>query len=352
MNSSHGGDIYQYNNITDFSSNINPFGTPDFVMQAVKNSLDAISYYPDITNTKLREAIAKKEGVSCEDIICGNGASELIYTVVNCIKPKRAILSIPCFSEYLQVLENNDVEILFHNNLLLKNGKIEGGNISESLLDIMDESIDLLFICNPNNPTGATATASLLKKVIQKAVLNDIFIVIDESFLDFCEAYDELTVMHIANEREMKNIFIIRSFTKMYGLAGVRIGYGISFNNQLLQKVRKILPPWNISCIAQSAGISCCMDTEYSEKTRNNIKTEAEYITGKFDEMGISYIMPMANYVFFKSRPDLKDRLLEKGILIRDCADYKGLEKGFFRIAIKTHGENERLIQELSNTLG
>lgn len=345
MRNSHGGDIYTYGEILDFSSNINPVGTPKRVLQAAIEGIYQMGNYPDPLCRELKSAIAKMEGIYEEHIICGNGAADLIFQLVTAKRPKKALLAVPGFTEYQQALEGVGAEIIYY-RLKRENNFI----LEADFLRYLKEDIDMIFLCNPNNPTGKTISIELLDKIIDTCNKRSIFLVIDECFNDFLD-YPE---KHSKKNKviKYKNLFILKAFTKMYAMAGLRLGYGLCGDGKLLEKMQRNRQPWSVSIPAQEAGIAALKEVEFSEKTRCHIRKEREYLCRCMKQMGITYWEPEANYIFFYCQLDLKELLLKRNILIRDCSNYIGLEKGYYRIAVKNREDNEKLVNGLRKILG
>ena len=339
MKNIHGGDIYRYENILDFSANVNPLGTPPSIIEAVEKSLNSIVHYPDIYCEKLREKIAAAEMVEKETVICGNGAADLIYRLVFAKRPKKALILAPGFAEYEQALCACGTEIVYY-YLNHKDFRLD-----ETFLEALTEDLDMICICSPNNPTGAVIEPELLHKISIVCKKKHIFMLMDECFNNFLEEPEIYTLLELAKKEE--HIFILKAFTKMYGMAGIRLGYGICTDSAVLEKMYEIGPPWNVSVLAQAAGIAALDEKEFTISTRKYIKKEKEKLYGELDKLGIQYWKTDANYIFFKDGKGLKELLLEKGILIRDCSNYPGLEEGYYRIAVKSDTDNRKLVETL-----
>lgn len=336
----HGGDIYSNKNVIDFSANINPLGMPDFIKQAAKDAIDECSAYPDCTQRDLVKAIAEREDVGEEQIICTNGAAELIFGLCFALKPKNALVLCPSFEEYRQALEAVDCNVREH--FLTKEKDFI---LNDDYLDDLSNDLDMVFICNPNNPTGQMIDDGLLNRIMEKCKANSIFLVIDECFLDFLNNDDLHT-------KKNKGPFVIKAFTKMYAMAGLRLGYGIYHDVEILNKIKRVLQPWNVSTVAQKAGVLAAKDVEFQKSSREMIDEEKAFMLNNLCELVEKIYGYSSNYIFFQDEVDLYKELFHKGIMIRDCGNFKGLEKGFYRIAIKTHEDNLKLIkamQEVKN---
>lgn len=344
MENIHGGDIYRYENVLDFSANINPLGTPPGIIQAVENSLSNIAHYPDIYCEKLREKIAATVIVEKEAVICGNGAADLIYRLVFAKKPKKALILAPGFAEYEQALCACGTKIVFYylNHMDFR--------LDETFLDALTDDLDMICICSPNNPTGAVIEPKLLHKISSVCKEKHIFMLMDECFNDFLEEPEKYTLLE--RVKQEKHIFLLKAFTKMYGMAGVRLGYGICTDKEILEKMYEAGPPWNVSVLAQAAGIAALDEKTFTISTRKYIKKEKEKLYKALDKLKIQYWKTDANYIFFRESKGLKERLLKKGILIRDCSNYPGLEEGYYRIAVKSDVDNRKLIAVLKEVQG
>lgn len=332
----HGGNIYAYRGCLDFSANLNPLGLPPGVRKAVIESLDDASLYPEVGYAPLRRAIADYEGVKTEQVICGNGAAEVIYTLCRAYRPGKALLAEPTFAEYQQALESMDVEI---RHVYLK--KEKGFLLEDSFADAVTESVDMVFLCNPNNPTGVLIPEHVMEKVLERCRLCNALLVVDECFLDFVKEPERHSLVKKLEQYE--NLFLLKAFTKRYAMAGIRLGYGLCGNRGLLDEMARMVQPWNLSVMAQAAGIAALKETEYVEQGRSIVFEETEYLKGVLESLSLKVYASEANYIFFEASEDLFERAAEKGILIRDCSNYEGLTKGFYRIAVKTHEENVQL---------
>ncbi len=337
----HGGDVYRYKNALDFSSNMNPLGTPESVIRAAAESISLISNYPDVRQEELISGIADWEGVPKEWIFCGNGAAEVIFTLVHALKPKKALLTAPTFAEYEQALRAENTEISFHD---LKEGK--GFLPDEDLLSDITEETDLVFLCNPNNPTGALVEPSLMDRILEKCRETDTFLVIDECFQDFISDPERYTRKE--DLKTNQKLFLLKAFTKRYAMAGIRLGYGLTSNNMLLERMHDCVQPWNVSIPAQAGGVAALKETAYLEEGRNLVFEEQVYLKEGLKQLGFKVYDSKANYIFFHGPAGLVEKAWESGILIRDCSNYRGLEEGYYRVAVRRREENEKLLKALA----
>ncbi|MDD3338108.1 MAG: pyridoxal phosphate-dependent class II aminotransferase [Lachnospiraceae bacterium] len=333
----HGGDVYRHKNVIDFSANMNPLGTPERVIGAAAESLRDIEHYPDIFCTELREGLGQVEGVNPEFIFCGNGAAEVIFSLVLALKPKRALLTAPTFLEYEQALRVVDCTIDYVNL------KAEHGfAVQESILDSITKDLDIMFLCNPNNPTGVLIPKDMLKKILKKCEEQQVLLVLDECFNDFIREPERYTMKEYLTKTPW--LFLLKAFTKRYAMAGIRLGYGITSNLPLLGRMQDVTQPWNVSIPAQAAGVAALQETEYVKRGMEIVHEERAYLKQELQNLGYLVFDSEANYIFFCGPKDLYEKALAAGFLIRDCGNYRGLEAGYYRIAVRMHADNERMI--------
>lgn len=336
----HGGDIYTYTGLTDYSVNINPFGPGERVREAVKNSVDLMGAYPDSRAGKLRIALAQHLGISPDMLIFGNGAAELIFLIALAEHPKNAVLTEPCFAEYGRALRAAGCSWRGY-RLSEQNGFC----LEEDYLEMLTEDTDMIFLCSPDNPSGRLIRKDLLLKILECCREKKIRMVLDECFLDFTPDPQVQTLLSQAQNE--KQLFLLRAFTKISAMPGIRLGYGVSCDMELLNNMENYRQPWSVSCIAQEAGLAALEETGRNEEMRNFIRTERKWMEDKLTETGIKFFPSDANFLLLKSPYDLFTELRKRGFLIRDCSNYAGLGKGFYRIAVKQRADNERLTAAL-----
>lgn len=340
----HGGRIYDKNVCLDYSANMNPFGMPKGVKEAIINGMDQYHLYPDDDVIALRSEIAKAEKVDEDFIICGNGASDLIYRLCYSLKPRKACVLAPTFSEYEKALRSAGSEVSY---LRLK--EENQFRFKEELLENLTRETDVFFLCNPNNPVGAVLKREDLEVIMNHCIKQDIFLVVDECFLDFMEQHEAFSAKSfLENESIARKLFILKAFTKLYGMAGIRLGYGISKDKELMDAMKFHGPAWSVSAPAQRAGIAALKETEYVMNTRKTIETEREYLNKELQRLGYKVYPSNVNYLLFQAPAGLNKHCLEHGILIRSCENYEGLTKEHYRIAVRLREENETLIQCMS----
>ncbi|WP_236354818.1 pyridoxal phosphate-dependent aminotransferase [Konateibacter massiliensis] len=340
MENVHGGDIYQYENVTDFSANINPLGLPRGVKMALMDSIDKTVHYPDIHCRKLRKKLALEYGVKEEYILFGNGAADIIFTVTTALKPRKSLILAPTFVEYKQALLAVGSKVVSYE---LK--KEYGFQVREDFLNYISADLDMLFLCNPNNPTGEVIPKPFLMRIIEKCHRNNVLLVIDECFNSFLD--DGEMQSAIKEVAQYGNLIIVNAFTKLYAMPGVRLGFGIVSNKRIHEFITRCSQPWNVSILAQEAGLAALEERGYVQKSKELIAKERSYLIEEIEKAGCQVYGSRANYIFFKAKAGLFEHCLKRQILIRDCSNYEGLEEGYYRVAVRTHEENVRLIEAL-----
>ncbi len=341
----HGGDVYHNRVRLDFSANVNPLGTPPEVMRAVAESAGRLVAYPDPYCGALREKLAAVHGVAPEEIVCGNGAAELIFQFAAALRPRRALLPVPSFSEYAAALEAAGCEIT---EFPLQ--RAEGFAVGPALLDAITPETDALLLCTPNNPTGRSVAPENLRAILARCRETGTWLLLDECFLDLTDAGAEKSVIPLL--RTDDRCMVLRAFTKLYGMAGVRLGYAICRDRTFLASLCRTVQPWNVSAPAQAAGEAALDCREFVARTLALIAEEMAYLLRELRALGIDVLPGDANFLMLSGVPGLAARLLERGILIRSCANYRGLGEGDCRIAVRTHAENEQLIAALREIFG
>lgn len=340
MTKNHGGDIYRNEVQLDFSVNINPFGMPKEVEKALYRAVKDSSNYPDLEAEQLQKQVGAALGIADQSLLFGNGASELFMAIVHAIKPEKTVISVPSFSGYRHAAEAVESEIIYYTTKAE-----EDFRPGTDFFSYLTEEIRLLFLANPNNPTGKLLGRAYLKNVLEHCKKQDIVVVLDECFIEFCKGEKSMLPL-FAN---YKNLILVRAFTKIFAIPGVRLGYLACSDEGLIGKIREQLPEWNLSVFAQAAGVACTKQKAYVEKTADYVEKERKFLYGKLQEMGIQVWRSEADFLLLYSERPLYEELLEKGILIRSCENFKGLGKGYFRIAVKKREENEILVEAIRN---
>ena len=316
----HGGDWAGYRaqfgrDALDFSANVSPLGLPEGVAKAITAALPTADRYPDPLCRELRAKLALHEGVPADHILCGNGAADLIFRLVWAKKPRRALVTAPTFAEYAAALET------------------------------VGCTVDLVFLCQPNNPTGQLTPPDLVARILQRCTACGALLVLDECFLDFVPDHAQLTAKPLLGSGDL---LILKAFTKLYGMAGVRLGYALSADTALLDAMQHTGQPWAVSSLAQAAGLAALDETAYVEQVRALIAAQRPLLASGLRALGLRVLDGRANYLLFQGPETLGEALRQKGVVLRSCANYPGLDGSWYRTAVRTAAENEQLLQTLS----
>ncbi len=333
----HGGDIYRNHVELDFSVNVNPLGIPKEAKTAIHEAVNWCDRYPDMEAEKLKEAVSRQLSVPEEFLLFGNGSSELFLAVIHGLWPKKIVIPVPSFYGYAYAAEAQGGEVIYY-----KTRKEDGFRLTGDFLKVLTKDVKLIFLANPNNPTGVLMDREILGEILRRSEELGIYVVLDECFIEFCRKGDSILDKGI--ESFSKNLILVRAFTKIYSIPGVRLGYLVCSNQALLERIKRQLPEWNLSCFAQAAGCACAGQTEYIKETAAYVEKERRFLEAGLERKGFLVFPSAANFILFYSKTPIYEQLLERGILIRDCGNFKGLTSGFYRIAVRSREENERLL--------
>lgn len=343
----HGGNIYETDgrrrkNVIDFSANINPLGLPPDVKAAIYKNCDSALHYPDPDAKDITKKIAEYWNIKEENVLVGNGSAELIYLIMSTYKPKTVLIPAPTFSEYERAARGMGSKFGF-----LKLREKEGFKPDFPRVG----NADILFICNPNNPTGNLIIESRRDfiKVPNK------FAVIDEAFMDFLPCEREHTLIWEAQKN--KKIIVLRTFTKFFALPGLRIGYLVAHKDSV-KFLRQHQIPWSINVFAQLAAKTILNNKAYIKKTRLLIEKERSFLFNEIAKInGLIPYSSVTNFILIKiekgriTSASLRKSLIKKGILIRDCANFQNLNDTYIRVAVRSRKENFKLLSALKATL-
>lgn len=338
----HGGDIYRNHVEWDFSINVNPCGAPKEVVEALHMAVGDCGRYPDVSYEKLKRMVGWMQEVPPKYLLFGNGASELLMAAVHGIMPERTVIVVPSFYGYEYAAGAADGEITYY-----VTREEDNFGIGEDLYALLTDEVAMLFLANPNNPTGRRMEKNNLRRLLCHCREKGIFVLLDECFIEFCGERCSMA----SEAGAFGNLMILRAFTKSFAIPGVRLGYLICSNEKLCQRIARHLPEWNLSCFAQAAGCACTGQKEYMQKTAGYVKEERQFLMAGLQKRGIRVFPSEAVFVLCYSEEPLRKRLLEYGILIRDCRNFRGLGEGFYRIAVKSRRENGRLLEILDIVL-
>ena len=348
MNRTHGGNraafIREYGvEPLDFSANISPLGVPEGVLEAVRRAAAEIDRYPDPDCRALRRAIAERAGVPPDWVLCGGGAADLLWRAVYAARPRLALVTAPCFSEYEAALEAVGCEIK-------RRPLAEPFAVTEEFLDLIDHNIDFIFLCNPNNPTGRTVAPGLLRRIARRCAQTGTRLLLDECFIDFLDEPEKHTLS--GELGAYPGLVIVRAFTKLYGMAGARLGYALGADAAFLDLMRRAGPPWGVSTLAQAAGLAALREDGYVDRLRALVRAERPRLAEALRGLGLRVVPGEANFLLFQSGRPLESALGERGILLRGCGSFTGLDESWYRAAVRTKEENGRLIAALTEILG
>ena len=344
----HGGDWAGYRaefgrDPLDFSANVSPLGLPEGVARAITAALPTADRYPDPLCRELRAKLALHEGVPAEQILCGNGAADLIFRLVWAKKPRRALVTAPTFAEYATALESVGCTV---ERFFLRDQ--EDFAVTDAFCAAIRPGVDVVFLCQPNNPTGQLTALPLMEQILHRCTACGTLLVVDECFLDFLPDHALHTAKGLLGEGDL---VILKAFTKLYGMAGVRLGYGLCADEDLLARMRRAGQPWAVSSLAQTAGLAALGQTKYVAQVRTLIETERPYLLEGLRALGLRVIEGRANYLLFRADETLGERLEKLGVVVRSCGNYPGLDDSWYRTAVRTRRENDALLAALREAM-
>lgn len=346
----HGGNIYGNEIEYDFSVNLNPLGPPESVRDALAAALNHVEEYPDPEYRELRRGLANYWQLAEEQLVPGNGASELIPGIIRTLSPKSCMVTAPCYSGYETALNVAAPSCRIHRiPLRAEDDFTLPENICQEIARVKP---NLLILTNPNNPNGKRISANRLREIADACRAAGTVLLVDECFLALSGG-DEDSLIHRIRSEVLPAV-VLRAFTKTFAIPGVRLGYAVC-SAPMAERIRRELPEWNLSVFAQYAGRAALEaaaggTSGYLAASVEMIAREREYLTAELEKLGLRVFPSDANYILFQSRDrELHQKLLDKGILIRDCRDYHGLTAGFYRTAVRTHRENTALLRCLRN---
>lgn len=345
----HGGDWAGYRaefgrDALDFSANVSPLGLPAGVAAAITNALPTADRYPDPLCRELRAALAGAESVPADWILCGNGAADLIFRLALAVRPRRALLPAPTFAEYEAALQT--VGCAVQRVFLREENEFA---VTEEFIDAVTPETDIVFLCQPNNPTGQMTPPALVERLVRRCAECGAVLVVDECFLDFLPDRDAWTAKQLL--RDAPQLIILKAFTKLYAMAGVRLGYALCGDATLLEKMRGAGQPWAVSSLAQAAGLAALQETAYAGAVRALIAEQRPRMAAGLRALGLRVMDGQANYLLFRATPDFGEKLRRRGAVVRSCANYPGLDAAWYRTAVRTAEENTRLLQIMGEIL-
>jgi len=356
----HGSDLEQIEkiygirkeDIISFSANVNPLGISYKLRKELPGCIDAVSSYPDREYTALRKAIGAYVHAKPQNIIVGNGSTELISLVLNRKHPGKALIIGPTYSEY-------------EHEINLGGGRSEYFFLKESddfilpeeaLFDALTDDTDLLVICNPNNPTSTQITRKTMQNILDYCKEKNIFVMVDETYVEFSENSEEITAIPLI--RNYDNIIILRGISKFFAAPGLRLGYAVCGNQRLIDDINSIKNPWTINTLAAIAGEIMFTDKEYIKDTTCLISTERERICKLLSGCpSVKFYTPHANFILLRilkegvTSESLFDAAIRKGMMIRDCSSFRYLDDKYIRFCFMNKKDNDALLHTLLEQL-
>ena len=354
----HGSDIekicevYHLNqkDIVKFGANVNPLGLSENVKKQLASRLDILSSYPDRNYTTLRSTISEYCNVPAEFILPGNGSSELISLLIQERNPKHTLILGPTYSEYSRELSfSGSTQEYYHlreeDNFVL--------NVDD-LCQTLEENYDFLIICNPNNPTSSAITREDLRKLIAFCAAKNIFVMIDETYVEFAPDINEITAVTLT--KEFTNLMVLRGVSKFYAAPGMRLGYGITGNLEFLKKIKEKQVPWSLNSLGALAGELMLKDKDYIHRTRELILSERNRLLHALETIPTYKTYPAyANFILLKiqktglSSYDVFDACIRQGLMIRDCSSFECLDGEYIRFCIMNPEDNTHLLNILTS---
>ena len=352
----HGSDIekicdyYHLNkeDIVKFGANVNPLGLSASVKKEIAENVDLFSSYPDRDYVSLRNTISEYCRIPAEFILPGNGSSELISLLIQERAPKHTLILGPTYSEYSRELSFSGSTQEYYHLREEQDFCLDVDDLCQTLAD----NYDFLILCNPNNPTSSAIFQEELRKLLTFCSSHDIFVMIDETYVEFAPEIDKITAVPLT--REFSNLMVLRGVSKFFAAPGMRFGYGITGNAEFLKKLKSKQIPWSLNSLGAFAGELLFQDKDYIKKTRNLILSEREYMYTKLRELPFFYVYPAyANFLLVQiqkvglTSSDVFEACIREGLMIRDCSSFTGLEGEFVRFCIMMHDDNTKLLNVL-----
>ncbi|WP_330112215.1 histidinol-phosphate transaminase (plasmid) [Cetobacterium somerae] len=346
----HGGNIYKLKRdngieVLDYSSNINPLGVPNSFKKAVIENFETLEKYPDIDYVELRTAIGDYNNCHIDNVVVGNGATEVLFLYMKAVKAKKVLIIAPTFAEYERAARAAGRDVKFFP--LSKDFSLNENMLLEFITDE-----DVVVMCNPNNPTGKFQNLEKIKKIADFLERKNKKLFIDEAFIEFIDDWKDKTAFLLKH----KNIFILRALTKFFALPGVRLGYGLTYDESILDEIKNIREPWSVNGVAEIAGKTMLLDTLYIHETENWIKKEKLWFYEELCKIDNIEVTPTeTNFILVKLLNDnaksFRKKMIENGVLVRDASNFMFLDESYIRLAIKDRKKNEQVLEALRRVL-
>ncbi|NDL68198.1 pyridoxal phosphate-dependent aminotransferase [Anaerotalea alkaliphila] len=338
--------------IVNYSGNVNPLGLSPLLLTELSKQIALIASYPDREYTSLRAALGRYLEVDPANILVGNGSTEIISLLIKVVAPQKALVLGPTYSEYEREIFLGGGSTRYYRLLEENDFQID----VEDFLQHLTEDLDLLVLCNPNNPTSTALSASRLRTILDRCKELDIFVLVDETYIEFVEDLAAYTAVHLTEF--YNNVLIIRGVSKFFAAPGLRLGYGVCGNQEYLQKINNAKNPWTINALAAYAGELMLQDTEYIRRTRELISTQREAVYRTLSGWPfVKAYAPMANFILVKildeahTSQDLFDALIQRKRMIRDASSFPFLGDRFFRFCFLTAEDNRLLLEAIREIL-
>ena len=349
---SHGANIFEIaknegieiKDIRDFSSNINPLGPSKKALDELKNNLNLLSSYPDVDYVDLKKSISTYADCKSENIVLGLGSTEILKDAINFFAPKISMILSPCYSEYERELKKISSKIIEYDLEEKNNFKI---NLDEIIKIINEKKVEFLIFANPNNPTGTILKSQEIEKILNETETK---ILVDETYIEFTnrDVYSSTSLTKF-----YKNLIVVRGTSKFFALPGIRLGYALSSNEELLKyfKEKEIL--WQINSVAEICGKVMFSDEKYIDEVYEFIKSRRDYFYKEISKIkNLKTFESYGNFILVKilkgiDAGKLRQKLMEKGLVIRNCENFKNLDNSYFRFCILDDDANEKLLKNL-----
>ena len=355
----HGGNVWEFSEtygvpveeMIDFSISTNPFGAPETALESIRGHLNLVKHYPDPHPTWLLEALAKPAGVKADNVILGNGSTELIYLFNEVFLEDgyEAVIPVPSFSEYKAAIEKFGGNMNFLRCDSSKNFQLNVKELEQSI----SNKTRVVFLCNPNSPTGVLYDKADVLRIIRFAAEHNVLVFLDEDYIDFVNDGKRYSMAEYVNE--YNNLFVLRSLTKFFGLAGLRIGYGIG-SPELVTALNNVKMPWSINSLAMYATEAAINDVDFINKSRLLVSQSRKEMQELFKSVPWLKVHPSeTNFLLIEiiqgdlTSTQVKEALAKKGLLIRDCKDFDGLNNRFFRVTVRLPEENKKLVDQIKS---
>ncbi len=331
--------------IISFSANVNPLGLSPLVKKELAAHIDCLTAYPDREYSELRRVIASYVNSTPENILVGNGSTELISLFGKVCHPKNALIFGPTYSEYEHEITlaggfSRYFELKESDNFLV--------NIT-ALKEALKEETDLLVICNPNNPTSALISLAEMDEIVSYCEALNINVIVDETYMEFVENFESVTAISLT--KKYKNLVVLRGISKFFASPGLRLGYGVTKNTELIKQIKELQIPWSINSLAEVAGRLMFSDSEYIKQTKDYIAAERKHCYERLLSIpSLKVYEPTCNFILCKiikgttTAQDLFDEAIKEKLMIRDCASFTFLDESFFRFCFMKKEDNDRLI--------